>query len=230
MNLDSPQQTYQTKEEYVYSVLRRAIIQCEVHPGEKLVMDRLSQELGTSPIPIRSALQRLQAEGLVEITPHAGAVVSAISLDEISEIFSLLETLERTAFVQAAQHASPADLQELERLIAVMEHAAQVGDTRHWSETNIRFHLTVAAISGMPLLVEFTSRTLDKWIRLSRCYFSQFGSLRIHQAQEEHRQILANLQSGDLQGLETLAHQHNHQAHLAYQDLIHKEQIGDDQP
>ena len=78
---------YRTKEEYVYDTLRAAIMRCELKPGKKLVMDNLSVELDVSPIPIRGALQRLQAEGLVEIIPHTGAVVSAISPDTVNEIF-----------------------------------------------------------------------------------------------------------------------------------------------
>jgi DNA-binding GntR family transcriptional regulator len=70
---------YRTKEEYAYDVLRRAILHCQLQPGEKLVADNLGATLGISPIPIRAALQRLQAEGLVEITPHTGVVVSQLS-------------------------------------------------------------------------------------------------------------------------------------------------------
>ena len=85
-NAQFPQKPHLTKEEYVYNTLRTAIMRCELAPGKKLVIDNLSTELGVSPIPIRGALQRLQAEGLVEITPHTGAVVSEISpiaLDQV---------------------------------------------------------------------------------------------------------------------------------------------------
>lgn len=70
---------HRTKEEYAYDTLRAAIGHCNLRPGEKLVIDSLSLELDISPIPIRVALQRLQAEGLVEIKPHTGAIVSPIS-------------------------------------------------------------------------------------------------------------------------------------------------------
>ena len=220
------QNRYQTKEEYVYHVLRDAILTVDLRPGDKLVMDRISEDLGTSPIPIRSALQRLQAEGLVEITPHAGAVVSAVSLSEIDEIFTMLEALERTAYRVAANSATEDDIRKLDGIITRMDSAMQIENTRLWSDLNIEFHLLVAEITGMDLMVEFTRRTMDKWIRLSRCYFGQIGSLRMEVAQSEHHQILENLKRGSTNALEDLAIRHNRQAYQVYQELIERENIG----
>ena len=211
---------YKTKEAFVYEVLRQAILRCELKPGAKLVMDQLSIELDVSPIPIRSALQRLQAEGLVEITPHTGAVVSAISTDMVAEVFALLETLERIAFHIAAEKASSQDLARLRQSVQAMDQAVEAGDSQGWSELNSRFHRQIAALSGMDLLEEFTQRTLDRWDRLSRCFFSEVISVRMAQAQAEHRQGLQLLEKRDVQGLEKLAAQHNRRAQKAYQDLI----------
>ena len=223
-NLDQTKR-YQTKEEYVYDVLRASILSCNLKPGEKLIMDRLSEELGTSPIPLRSALQRLQSEGLVEITPHSGATVSIVSLDEINEIFTLLETLERTAYSIAAECATDDDFQQIDELVTRMDGAAQIQNTRLWSELNTAFHLRIAEITGMKLLIEFTRRTMDLWMRLSHCYFAQTDSLRLEQAQVEHRQILAFLIAGETDDLEKIAIQHNRLAYQAYQELIETKEI-----
>jgi DNA-binding GntR family transcriptional regulator len=211
---------YRTKEEFAYEVLRESILQCTLKPGSKLVMDHLSVELDVSPIPIRSALQRLQAEGLVEITPHTGAVVSPISTDMVAEVFALLETLERTAFQAAAEKAREEDLARLRQSVQAMDLAVEEGDSQGWSALNSQFHRQIAEVSGMDLLVEFTQRTLDRWDRLSRCFFSEVISVRMAQAQAEHRQVLALLEKGDVQGLEKLAERHNRLAQKAYQELI----------
>ena len=78
---------FQTKEELAYINLRNAILSCELPPGEKLVIDRLSEELGISQIPIRAAIQRLQTEGLVLIHPHSSPVVTTLSPDKVNEVF-----------------------------------------------------------------------------------------------------------------------------------------------
>ena len=109
VTLATPPQLPRTKEEFVYGTLRAAIMRCDLKPGEKLVIDTVSAELGVSPIPVRAALQRLQVEGLVEITPHTGAVVSKILPDTVAEIFMLLEVLESVAFRVAVSKASDSE-------------------------------------------------------------------------------------------------------------------------
>ena len=181
-----PAPPFQTKEEYAYQALRGAILRCELPPDEKLVIDRLSVEMGLSQIPIRAAIQRLQTEGLVVINPHSSATVAPLSPDKIDEVFALLESLERTA----------------------------------WLTANIAFHRKIAELAAMPLLVDFTSRVLDEWERISHFYFQHVTSARLPQAQEEHRQIVSLLRSGDAELLDDLAITHNRAANQAYQSML----------
>ena len=218
-SLTSPK-IYQTKEEYVYETLRAAIMRCELKPGEKLVMDNLSVELDVSPIPIRGALQRLQAEGLVQIVPHSGAIVSSISPDTIDEVFLLLEALESTAFTVAAQKATEAEIARLERLVDDMGATLAANEVDGWSDLNNQFHLAVAHITAMTMLYEFTGRVLDSWDRLRRLYLQPFVALRINEAQAEHCQMIDLLKQRDATGLRKLVAQHNCQAKELYQELI----------
>lgn len=218
-SLTSPK-IYQTKEEYVYDTLRAAIMRCELKPGEKLVMDNLSVELDVSPIPIRGALQRLQAEGLVEIVPHSGAIVSSISPDTIDEIFLLLEALESTAFRVAAPKATEAEIAQLADLVDEMGVALATQDVDRWSDLNNEFHLAVARLTTMTMLDEFTGRVLDSWDRLRRLYLQPFVALRLNEAQAEHCQMIALLKQRDADGLVRLTAQHNCQAKELYQALI----------
>ena len=113
---------YQTKEEYAYITLQTAILQCELAPGDKLVIDRLSDEMGISQIPIRAAIQRLQTEGLVIVTPHSSAIVAPLSPEKIDEVFSLLESLERTAYRAAIEKINASQLEELSKLSEKLIH------------------------------------------------------------------------------------------------------------
>jgi DNA-binding GntR family transcriptional regulator len=215
---------YQTKEEYVYDTLRAAIMRCDLKPGAKLVMDNLSVELDVSPIPIRGALQRLQAEGLVEIVPHSGAIVSSISPDTIDEIFLLLAALESTAFTVAAQKATDEEIVHLEGLGDEMGAALAAQDVDRWSDLNNQFHLAVARITTMTMLYEFTGRVLDSWDRLRRLYLQPFVALRINEAHAEHCQMIELLKQRDADGLAQLTAQHNCQAKELYQELIKGQQ------
>jgi DNA-binding GntR family transcriptional regulator len=215
-----PQQTFQTKEEYAYQMIRQAILSCEFKPDEKLVIDHLGIQLGISQIPIRAAMQRLQAEGLVQIIPHSGAVVSPIQPEKVEEIFSLLEVLEQTAFRHVAEKITQEDLFSLQALVNKLDTAAEQGNIKLWAGLNIQFHRQIAEFSGMPLLLEFTHRILDEWQRLSNCYFQQLPPLRLLAAQAEHHQIIFALKNKDVEQLQKIAVTHNRQAVQAYQKLL----------
>ena len=211
---------FQTKEQYAYHSLRNAILSGQLSPGDKLVIDRLSSEMGLSQIPIRAAIQRLQAEGLVIIHPHASAVVAPLPPEKIEEIFVLLEGLERTAFRWACQKRTEADLEELAELVRQMDALIQKSDSASWLALNGIFHRRIAAISGMSLLLDFTNRVLDEWQRISHHYFSNVTSDRIQQAQQEHHQIVNLLRNRDAVALDALAATHNQEANLSYQALL----------
>lgn len=197
-----------TKEDYAYDVLRAAILRCEMRPGDRIVIDTLSAELGISPIPMRAALQRLQAEGLVEITPHTGAVVSELSPANIEQVALILERLELLGFELAAPRATEADIAALRGILDAMDAALAAGDHDRWAELNSEFHRTVAALSGNKLLVEFTARALADWIRLRRWYLADV-EMQLGQAQAEHRDMLEALTRRDLTGLQGVLHDHH---------------------
>jgi len=211
---------FQTKEEFAYLSLRGAILSCELPPGEKLVIDRLSAELGISQIPIRAAVQRLQTEGLVDIHPHSSPVVAQLSPDKVNEVFLLLESLELTAFRAAAEKITPAGLDELEDLIGTMSRAIEDGDTRAWMKANAAFHRCIAEITEMALLVDFTDRVLNEWERVYNFFFKDVSSDRLPEAQEDHCKILTCMSDGDLAGLDEMALIHNRKANQAYQAIL----------
>lgn len=203
-----PIRPFRTKEEYIYDSLRTAILQCKIPPGEKLVIDQLTGVFAASAIPIRSALQRLEGEGLVTIVPHAGAVVSDISVDTVAEIFAIMEALERLAFQFAAQRVQEGDLVELDGLVQRMERACQSQDVDDWSDLNSQFHIKVAEMSKMELLCRFTRATFDYWGRLRRYYLKEIVE-DILTAQAEHHVMLRLLRQRQGQELADLVVPHN---------------------
>jgi DNA-binding GntR family transcriptional regulator len=210
----------QTKEQYAYAALRDAILRCEIAPGEKLVIDRLSAEMGLSQIPIRAAIQRLQSEGLVIINPHASAVVAPLEAEKIDEVFALLESLERVAFKFAAQNRTADDLSALEELVRQMDLVIEKTNHKEWLALNSAFHCRIAAITAMPMLIDFTNRALDEWERISHQFFANVTSARLPKAQTEHHQILKALRTRNIEALEKLAGKHNRAANRSYQTLL----------
>jgi DNA-binding GntR family transcriptional regulator len=210
--LERPQ--HRTKQEMAYQALRESIMRCEMQPGDRLIIDDISRQLGVSHIPVREALHQLQSEGLVVNVPHSGATVAPISPNDVSEVFSLMEGLERIALRFAAMRLTPEYLLQLRESVEEMDRAAASGDGERWGVLNSRFHRDIARIADMQLLRDFTDRTLDQWERVRRYYNILSG--RLGRAQQQHHEILTALEENDLDRLENLATSHNREALEAY--------------
>ncbi len=208
-----------TKEEYAYDVIREAILRCELKPGEKLVIDGLSDKLGVSPIPLRGALQRLQSEGLVEITPHTGAIVSDLSPANIEQVSLLLERLEILSFEVLAQKADESDIARLNQILDEMDRLLEAKDLEKWSELNLEFHRMVGSMTEMKMITEFLNRTLDAWMRLRRWYLQRI-LVQLPQSQAEHHQMIDLLVQRDIPNLARVVVQHNRRMREYYQHAI----------
>jgi DNA-binding GntR family transcriptional regulator len=211
---------HRTKQEFVYETLRRAILACDLQPGERLVIDDLARRLAVSIIPVREALQMLQSDGLVVNVPHVGATVAPISRESILDVFTVLEGLELVATRLVAERSGPEALQTLDRLVRAMDDAAASGRLEEWADLNTRFHQAISAASGLPLLAEMTDRVLGRWDRIRRYYFKGVLRHRVGQAQQGHHEILAALAARDLARLETVVRTHNRGALAAYMSYL----------
>jgi len=221
--LPSINKPYQTKQEWVYSTLKDAIQSCALAPGTRLTLDDLAEQLKVSRVPVREALLQLQVEGLVDMTPHAGAVVSPISLESIHELFMILEELEVLAGKVTAKKVSSEALKDLEDVLAGMDETIAEGDVERWSELNTEFHKEISRLSGMPFLQQITEKALEKWDRMRRCFLMEVLHKRTTRAQKEHRQIYAALKEGNVEAVEQILRTHNRNALKAYLAYLSEE-------
>jgi DNA-binding GntR family transcriptional regulator len=211
---------HRTKQEFVYRTLRAGILQCELRPSERLVIDDLARRLDVSAIPVREALQLLQSEGLVLNVPHVGATVAPISRESIADVFSVLEGLETVAARLVATRGDRAALDQLAALVDAMDRALAAGDTARWAEINRRFHLAIATLPGLPMLREMTERVLDRWDRVRRFYVKGVLDHRVQQAQQEHRAMIDAMRAPDLPRLQQLVREHNQGAMQSYLSFL----------
>ena len=103
------------KQERTYTILRDRIHSGSFAPLERLNIDALARELGVSPIPVREALRRLEAEGWVRFTPNVGAVVSPVDSTTWEQAMITLAILEGAASAEAQQHLRRSDLTRLRK-------------------------------------------------------------------------------------------------------------------
>lgn len=214
----APLKTYASKKDAVYDSIRTAIFQGGFQPGERLVIDTLAKDLGVSAIPVREALQLLQADGLVDIKPHAGATVTDIHPDTVYEVFKLLETTEVISSRAACENMSDAELEELEQLIAAMDHLTH--DPERWSAENVRLHQFICKRAGTRLAGEVMVKALDQWNRIRHYYLDAVFASRVEQAQQQHWTILEALKTRDADRVEAIIQKHNQTALADYQKIL----------
>ncbi|WP_408907082.1 GntR family transcriptional regulator [Streptomyces cavernicola] len=187
--------------------LVRAGIHAGTYPqGSRLRERELSDALGVSRIPVREALVRLAAEGLVELSPRRGATVRRLTLRDVDELFDLRLSLEVFAARRAAElswqgHALPG----LRRVMDEAESATRRDCPADIAAANTAFHAELITMTGNRLLRASLQPSLGLMHWLFRLT-STAGSPRLHC--EEHKNICAAVYAGRPQLAEALAYAH----------------------
>jgi DNA-binding GntR family transcriptional regulator len=184
--------------------LRGAILARRYTPGERLIEDRLSEEMGVSRIPIREALRALAGEGIVRIEPRRGAHVAEISPELARDLVEVRATLEGLNARLAARHHVPEIVAELGQILQEGNQAAGSGSVEELVRLNGAFHDKLAQAGGNAILGDFM-RTLRERTSL---VFAANTARRAEQDWEEHSRILAAVIDGDEELAAMLAMRH----------------------
>ncbi|NAZ74262.1 FCD domain-containing protein [Kineococcus sp. T13] len=189
-----------SKVEVAYQLIRERIVSGRYTPGYRLVLGSLAKELGSSTVPVREAIRRLEAEHLVEFERNVGATVRGLDPVEYRWTMETLAVVEGAAVGQAVALLTAADLQEARRLNELMRaELAELDrgdfDTQRFSQLNQRLHRTLAAPCPNPHLLDLVDRG---WRRLSTLRTSVFSMVpdRTHQSVAEHDALLDLIASG----------------------------------
>jgi DNA-binding GntR family transcriptional regulator len=217
---------YETKQEWVYGALRNAICNCELEPGKRLLIDEIASEFKVSRIPVREALLQLQADGLVNIVPHAGAVVAPITFAAASDYFAVSRELQVLAVRAAAERITDEENKELHQFLDQMESAAKNKDYQLYTQLNLNFHAYIATISRMPLLPTFLEQFQQSWQRVVKYYhLSPMHEGRVEVTIQEHRELVDAICGGDADKAEAVSRRHNItglEDHIHNMDLMKK--------
>lgn len=189
-----------------YDRIRRAILTGELQPNERLVELELSERLGIGRTAIRTALVRLEADGLVERERHRGAKVRLVSEGEAAEIVETRAVLEGLCARQAALLATPEDVARLREILADMRALLDAGDLMGASDEQAILHRTIAELSGHE-----TARRLILGLN-SQIVRYQYRTIlvpgRPNQSFEEHSAIVDAIEAGDADAAEAAMRHH----------------------
>jgi len=213
--------------ESVYLRFRDALVHGRFPPGTRLSERRLSDEYAVSRTPVREALRRLQADGLVQVAGRS-LVVRTLTAKEARDVYRARAALEALAAELAAERmrdgqVAPAQLGDLRDRAAAVDQAARRGDARLASLETLRFHKAVAEMGDNNVVIEALDRLWDRIAVSSLSNLTdRHWSDEVH---EHHHGIIAAITAGDPVAAAGTMREHIERAIDVY--ITHKEEADD---
>jgi DNA-binding GntR family transcriptional regulator len=186
-NLTGPRGTA----EQVAERIREAIVLGKILPGTRLLEAQLAARLGVSRIPVREALARLEAEGLVERAPYQGARVMRLTVEQVQESFMLRSFLEGFATKLATPHITPEEIARLRVVIAQLAKSAKAGRHEELPPLAREIHSTIYNRCGSAKLIRWISELYNQFPK------SQRLSYRFEKPVQEYRSIVDAIEAGN---------------------------------
>ncbi len=177
--------------------LRERILSGDLTEGETILQESLAEEYEVSRMPIREALKRLDAEGLVNLTANRRASVTKHSLEEMGEIFDLRILIEVDLFRRAIPKMTTVDFNRCEKVLDKMEESYDADDVGRWGALNYEYHSALFVAAGRGLtneLLQRINRQSDRYVRMHLSVMEQ----RVP-AKAEHRKLLSLAQDRNIE-------------------------------
>lgn len=174
--------------EQVYEHVLDLILRGQIGPGEKVLEERLSNELNVSRTPIREAFRLLESDGYLQVTARRGAVVASISRDDVRNVYQVVSALEGYAVLIATPAITEPQIHKLVQLNRRLSKAAANGDHVDFFNMNKVFHAMIFSSCTNPIFLEQTEKFRNRIERFRALSLSIFG--RMQKSVQEHEEIL----------------------------------------
>ncbi|WP_255780380.1 GntR family transcriptional regulator [Dactylosporangium sp. AC04546] len=175
--------------------LRERILGGEYAPGERLGEVDLAEKLGVSRTPVREALRRLSAEGLVELTTNKGARVVEYPREDLDHIFEIRARLEGLAARAAATTASAADLDRLDAIATELKEHSEAGRLEEVYRLNADYHATLNGLAGSPVVAATVAQLVHASVLMRTLH--AFDEAALRRSANHHLEIVAALRARD---------------------------------
>ncbi|MCM2476413.1 GntR family transcriptional regulator [Rhizobium sp. CG5] len=195
--------TAPTASDIIAKHIREAIVSGEFDEGEPIRQDDVAKLFDVSKIPVREALKRLEAEGLVEFQKNRGAVVTSVSEPEIAQIFEVRAMLESNAIRLSVPRMTARTFQRAEEYCDAFARETNVA---RWAELNWQFHSCLYEDAERSFLLNLIRSVNDRIERYLRIQLTLSGGTGVDD--REHREILAACRAGDAEKAAELLTRH----------------------
>ncbi|MDJ0340298.1 GntR family transcriptional regulator [Streptomyces sp. H10-C2] len=193
--------------ERVYIHVKQGVLERSYEGGTLLTEGDLAEAVGVSRTPVREALLRLEAEGLIKLYPKKGALVLSVSAQEIADVVETRLLVEQHAVARLVPAPPPALLARLEELLAEQRGHAEAGDLAAFAVADRCFHAEIVRAAGNRILAHLYDQLRDRQLRMGVATMHAEPS-RVAKNLAEHGEILAALRAGDGERAAALVHRH----------------------
>ncbi len=197
---------YELLSQKVYQVLKKEIVRGILEPGSRLSENKLAKEMHVSRTPIREAIRKLTAEGLVKTSPNKRMTVSKVSLVDMKEVLLVRGALEGLAASIAAKRISSQEIDKLEKIVTQMSLYATKKHLSSYCEVDDKFHDLILDVCGNKWIIK-VRENLSNFIYRYRV-MSLSVPERIKCSLEEHRAIMESLKKHDSEEANKLSQIH----------------------
>jgi DNA-binding GntR family transcriptional regulator len=191
-------------------LLREAIIDGRLQPGQRLKEEEVARELGISRTPVREALLVLQAEGLVDATPYRGATVRAHTAEDLDDLYQLRALLEGHAARRAAMRITDEGIARLRESCERFDALSDGDDLRELVKENMFFHNTILEAAGSARLASMVRKVTELPLVYTSYIWYSGDQKRI--SGHYHRQIVTALAARDAERAELIMKEHVYEA------------------
>ncbi|WP_167495810.1 MULTISPECIES: GntR family transcriptional regulator [Desulfosediminicola] len=198
---------HKNSEEEVYAKIKNAIRKRYIKQGSQLVEITLAQQLGVSRTPVRSAIKRLESEGVVKSIPNRGAFVITPTSQEIEETYQVRMELEQMAARLTAVSISSKQVNELLDLVEREKNIFDWTNLDEYDVLNASLHLKIAEFSGNNVLYYYVKELLDR-TRIYLILFDPFFKLEYSPTVDAHLGIVEALSRHDVELSSSLVRDH----------------------
>lgn len=199
-------QDTESKQEHVYNKLKKDILDGKFPPGSSMVERKLCDIYNVSRSPIRNALQRLVRDGLVAFIPGKGMIVPEITIEDIFEIYDMMELFQIYAIRRSAGKMNKVSLNTLENILLNIRTSLDQENIPGAIQWDVKFHEFLVTLSGSARLKQFHDQ-IHNQIERFLSYTLEDTQLA-ERSYLEHRNIYNCLAEGDLDGAEDAISQH----------------------
>ncbi len=197
---------YKPLRDIVFETLRKAILDGDLKPGERVMEVQLAEKLGVSRTPVREAIRKLELEGLLEMIPRKGAYVADVSIKDVLNVLEVRASLEGLAASLAAERITEDEIDSLRKSAEEFETMNKNNDRDGMVQKDTEFHSVLLNAARNNKLLSIVESLSDYVQRFRVIYFTEYSDAK--NIMDDHRAILDAIKERDVEKANRVAQEH----------------------